>query len=158
MSKVGLQSWFGPKQCTASGLKRQVSAVRKRAVSNSGWFWQMLPSTEISSKKSFPEALAWQKTAMIFDFPGPQKLERRYIHQNHPFTKPPFCVLSTFDKSHLFRAPTLNPPPPQTNGKRRPSRENHSIQVSLQKGKQPTIELQISAGRHCTAAPCAASS
>ena len=37
-----------------------------------GCFWQMLPCTEMSYKKSFPAVLPWQKKAMIFDVPGPK--------------------------------------------------------------------------------------
>ena len=59
------------------------------------WFWQMFPFTKISSKQSFPAVLPWKKKAMIFDIPGPQRPERGHIRQNHPFTKPPICLLST---------------------------------------------------------------
>ena len=55
-----------------------------------GWVWQMFHCTEVSSEKSFPAVLPWQKKAMTFDIPGPQKPERGYIRQSRPFTKPPF--------------------------------------------------------------------
>ena len=35
-------------------------------------------------------------TKVHSDVPRHQKPEQRYIRQNHPFTKPPFCFLSNF--------------------------------------------------------------
>ena len=55
---------------------------------------RMFPCTKISSKKSFPVVLCWQKEAKSLIFLAP-KPERGHIRQNRPFTKPPFCFLST---------------------------------------------------------------
>ena len=39
----------------------------------------------LKQKKSFPAALRWQKKAVTFEIPGPQKPERGYIRQKRPF-------------------------------------------------------------------------
>ena len=59
-----------------------------------GWFWKMVPCTEISSEKSVPAVLPWQKKPMIFEIPGPPKPERGHIRQNRPCTKPAKIVAS----------------------------------------------------------------
>ena len=69
-----------------------------------GWFWQVFPCTDISSKQPFSATLPWQKKGMIFDFPGPQSRkfpEQGHILQNRAFTKPPFDK-TTLWQNHLF--------------------------------------------------------
>ena len=70
----------------------QSSGVRKRVVSKKvgglGNFWQMFPCTEISSKRSFPAVLPWQKKAIIFDIPGPSRSAKTETRVDSP--KPPF--------------------------------------------------------------------
>ena len=58
-----------------------------------GRFWQC-SLYQHSAKKYFPGALPWQKKAMIFDIPGPQKPGMRAHSPKPPFTKQPFCFLS----------------------------------------------------------------
>ena len=38
-------------------------------------------------QESYPCSATWQKEAMIFDIPRPQKPERGHIRQTRPFTK-----------------------------------------------------------------------
>ena len=71
-----------------------------------GWFWQMFPCTELSSKQSFPAMLPWQKNPMIFDIPAPQKPERGHIRQNRPFTKPPLLVPLDRREETILTTPT----------------------------------------------------
>ena len=84
---ISLQQYL---TCTKFGGKTEVISPkewtpkffgedRKRVVSKRVVFGRCSPA-EKSSKKSFPSVLAWpKKKNVIFDFPGPQKPERRYI-------------------------------------------------------------------------------
>ena len=57
-------------------------------------------STETSSKRSFPAALPWQKKAMIFDNPGPQKNGTRAHSPKPPFYKT--APLFPLDQRHTL--------------------------------------------------------
>ena len=57
----------------------------------------MLHSTKDRNKGTFGGSpVAKTRTRVHADVPRYQKPERRYIRQNRPFTKPPFCALSIF--------------------------------------------------------------
>ena len=84
----------------------RISGVRKfRVVS------KRLVLASVSPVPTFPPnaVLAWQKTAMIFDIPGPQETERGHIRQNRPFTKPPLCFSRAFSTFSPFSGECLTP-------------------------------------------------
>ena len=69
-----------------------------------GWFWRMFPRNEGTFGRS-PRTKTG--TRVHSDVPPERKPERVYIRQNHPFTKPPFCLPVTY----RFSAYSFNPWP-----------------------------------------------
>ena len=72
-----------------------ISGVRKR-VERQGWFWRMFPGSPTTGTKGYKKGDGPPKPEQVY-----KKQERRYqkpdqghIRQNHPFTKPPVCLLS----------------------------------------------------------------
>ena len=71
-----------------------------------GRFWRMFPGTKTGTRvHSHVPPVPKSGTRVHSNVPRYQKLERGNIHQNHPFSKPPFCFLSRkdpFSKRRLF--------------------------------------------------------
>ena len=65
-------------------VQLRFSGVRKRVVPK-GWFWQMFPCTEISTNKSFPAMLSWQRKAMVLMFLGPKNRNESTFTKKAPF-------------------------------------------------------------------------
>ena len=71
-----------------------------------GWFWRMFPSTKKPNEGTFGCSPAPKNgTKVHSDVSRYRKMERGYIRQNHPFTKLPFCFLSTFLESCVVVRP-----------------------------------------------------
>ena len=58
-----------------------------------GWFWRMLPRNENRNEGTSGCSPGTKTGTRVHpDVPPERKPERRYVRQNHPFTKPPFCL------------------------------------------------------------------
>ena len=63
-----------------------------------GWFWRMFPQNENHNDGTFGCSPGTKTgTRVRLHVPSERKPERGYIRQNHPFTKPPFCLPVTCD-------------------------------------------------------------
>ena len=96
---------FGP----SGVLRRFSSEVAKRWVFPKGWFWRMFPWNENRNEGTFGCSPGTRTGTRVHSdvpperelergyvrmFPRNERPERGYVRQNHPFAKPPLCLIS----------------------------------------------------------------